>query len=122
MPKTLGDILHPRSDGGDDAAFPHAPAEWTPQSAQRLARDEGIELGEDHWEAVRALQEFCARRESTDIKARRLHDALEERFHSRGGMRYLYLLFPQGPVAQGCRIAGLKPPAGARDLGFGSVQ
>ena len=30
-------------------------------------------------------------------------------------------LFPGGPVAQGCRLAGLKAPAGAVDRGFGSV-
>ncbi|MDH5470718.1 MAG: TusE/DsrC/DsvC family sulfur relay protein, partial [Gammaproteobacteria bacterium] len=29
---------------------------------------------------------------------------------------------PGGPIAQGCRIAGLVPPAGSKDSGFGSVQ
>jgi tRNA 2-thiouridine synthesizing protein E len=36
-------------------------------------------------------------------------------------MRHLYMLFPGGPVAQGCRVAGLPVPAGAVDRGFGSV-
>jgi tRNA 2-thiouridine synthesizing protein E len=36
-------------------------------------------------------------------------------------MKYLYTLLPGGPIAQGCRLAGLKPPAGAVDQGFGSV-
>jgi hypothetical protein len=30
-------------------------------------------------------------------------------------------LFSGGPVAQGCRLAGLNAPAGAVDRGFGSV-
>jgi tRNA 2-thiouridine synthesizing protein E len=70
---------------------------------------------------VRALQEYYARRAAEAINLRELHDALEERFHRQGGLKYLYQLFPGGPVAQGCRLAGLKAPAGAADKGFGSV-
>jgi tRNA 2-thiouridine synthesizing protein E len=51
---------------------------------------------------------------------RELHDALDERFHASGGMKYLYRLFPRGPVAQGCRIAGLHSPANVVDRSFGS--
>ena len=50
-----------------------------------------------------------------------LVDALDEKFHSKGGMKYLYRLFPSGPVAQGCRIAGIEPPSGSIDNSFGSV-
>jgi tRNA 2-thiouridine synthesizing protein E len=52
---------------------------------------------------------------------RELHDALDEMFHRQGGIKQLYVLFHGGPIAQGCRIAGLKAPAGAIDRGFGSV-
>ena len=107
--------------GGKNPLFPHAPADWTTAAALEGARREGLELGEDHWEALRALQEYYARRATTAVNLRELHDALDEKFHRRGGIRYLYLLFPRGPVAQGCRIAGLKAPAGATDKGFGSV-
>jgi tRNA 2-thiouridine synthesizing protein E len=104
-----------------DPAFPHAPAGWTRAQALETARQEGLAPGDAHWEAVRALQEFFARHEPTAINLRQLHDALDEKFHRQGGIRRLYLLFPGGPVAQGCRIAGLKAPAGAADKGFGSV-
>jgi tRNA 2-thiouridine synthesizing protein E len=106
---------------GPDARFPHAPEGWTLALAAEAARQEGLELAEEHWEAVRALQEYFARHEPTAINLRELHDALDEKFHRVGGIRRLYLLFPGGPVAQGCRIAGLKAPAGATDRGFGSV-
>ena len=104
-----------------DPRFPHAPGEWSPSSAAQVARNEGLEIGEDHLEAVRALQEYWARHTEGPVNLRELHDALDEKFHGRGGMKYLYTLFPGGPVAQGCRLAGLKSPAGAIDRGFGSV-
>lgn len=102
--------------------FSHAPADWTPQDGGTAAEQEGLELGDDHWETVQALQDYFARHsEQPTINMRELHDALDEKFHIKGGIRYLYKLFPGGPIAQGCRIAGLQAPAGATDKGFGSV-
>lgn len=109
-------------DHPKDLRFPHAPDGWTRAAAIMTARREGLALGEDHWEALRALQEYFARHADTlPINTRALHDALDEKFHAQGGRKYLYQLFPGGPVAQGCRIAGLKAPAGTTDKGFGSV-
>ena len=105
-----------------DPRYPHAPTEWSAQDAARMASEEGLAIGEDHLEALRALQEYWARHaEAAAVNLRELHDALDEKFHHKGGMKYLYKLFPGGPVAQGCRLAGLKAPAGAVDRGFGSV-
>jgi TusE/DsrC/DsvC family sulfur relay protein len=105
-----------------DPKFPHAPIDWTDKIAVKTAQQEGLKLTEEHWRVVRALQEFFAKHEqSAAINVRELHDALDEKFHSNGGMKFLYNLFPGGPVAQGCRVAGLKAPAGAVDKGFGSV-
>ena len=101
--------------------FPHAPTDWSPEDAEKLARTEGLTLTEDHWEVVRGLQELFARSGEPVPRARDLHDALDEHFHYKGGIKYLYELLPKGPVAQGCRFAGLQPPAGAQDLGFGSA-
>ncbi len=102
--------------------FPHAPADWVQQDGANAAKQEGLELGDDHWEAVRGLQEYFARHSDRPVtNMRELHDALDEKFHIKGGIRYLYTLFPGGPIAQGCRIAGLQAPAGATDRGFGSV-
>jgi tRNA 2-thiouridine synthesizing protein E len=118
----MNDVLHPRGKTGAGPEFPHAPADWTRQDAENTASTEGLVLGADHWDAVRALQEYFARQDSPGVNARKLCDALDERFHSRGGLKYLYTLFPGGPISQGCRLAGIEPPAGSRDCGFGSVQ
>jgi TusE/DsrC/DsvC family sulfur relay protein len=103
--------------------FPYAPEGWTREDGVATARGIGLEPGESHWEAVRALQEFFARNsDHPQVSPRELHDALEEKFHVRGGMKYLYQLFPGGPIHQGCEIAGLPVPPGSTDPGFGSVQ
>ena len=101
--------------------FPNAPEGWTPDAARKLARDEGLELTDEHWEVTRALQAYFAQHTNGSRNMRELHDALEEKFHPQGGIKHLYQLLPGGPVAQGCRIAGLKVPAGAIDKSFGSV-
>lgn len=110
------------ADSNDSPEFPHAPENWRPGDAERLAADESLELGPDHWQLLRCLQEYFSRHEDSNVNIRQLKDALEEAFHHKGGIRYLHRLFPGGPVAQGCRLAGLPVPPGAVDKSFGSVQ
>ncbi len=121
MTDSMDDILHPTSKTGSQE-FPYAPAGWDTDVARDRASEKDIELTEDHWAAISALQELFARNAESSRSARKIHDALGEKFHAKGGMKYLYLLFPGGPVNQGCQIAGLNPPAGSLDKGFGSVQ
>ncbi len=104
-----------------DPEFPHAPVGWTRIDAQEIAEKEGLTLTEEHWEAIRALQNYYARNDPNAINLRALHDALDEKFHIRGGLKRLYEVLPGGPIAQGCRLAGLKAPFLATDPGFGSV-
>ena len=103
------------------SGFPHAPKDWDEKTAMDMAREEGLEMSEDPWENLRALQEYCSRHDCNKYSVRELHDALDEKFHDKGGYKYLYALVPGGPIAQGCRLAGLEPPPGAIDRGFGSV-
>lgn len=117
--ETMTDIMNPGAVTRDPD-FPDAPAEWSRDAAEAAAKSDEIALTEDHWKTIKALQAYFDR--SEQINVRELHDALDEAFHAQGGIKYLYGIFPGGPVAQGCRLAGLKPPAGAVDPSFGSVQ
>jgi sulfur relay (sulfurtransferase) DsrC/TusE family protein len=47
---------------------------------------------------------------------------LDREYADMGGRRYLYGLFPHGPLAQGCRLAGLPLPVGTLSASFGSVH
>lgn len=120
-PESMEEILHPGSDAEQDPDFPHAPRGWQKSQAVHIAGQEGITLGDDHWHVVRALQEYYTRHKNGSVNARELHDALDEKFYSNGGIKYLYKLLPGGPVAQGCRLAGLHAPPGSADLSMGSV-
>jgi tRNA 2-thiouridine synthesizing protein E len=119
MAESMSEIMNP-SAAAKDPDFPNAPEDWGKADAETLAREEGLDLSDGHWEMIRALQEYYQRNENPNV--RELHDALDEKFHARGGLKHLYEMFPGGPVAQGCRLAGLQAPAGSADKSFGSVQ
>jgi tRNA 2-thiouridine synthesizing protein E len=100
-------------------SFPNAPAGWDIETAKTIAKEDGVNMTDEHWELVQALQEYYNKVEFPHL--RQIKDALDEKFHSRGGMKYLYEIIPGGPVAQGCKLAGLNVPSGAIDKSFGSV-
>lgn len=94
--------------------------EWDEDVAKALAAAEGVELTDEHWDVVHYLRERC-RTEGTECSARQVSQALAERYAEKGGKRYLYTLFPGGPVFQASKIAGIPMPAHVVDLSFGSV-
>jgi len=52
--------------------------------------------------------------------ARTTARALNKQYAAQGGNKYLYNLFPGGPVTQGSRLANLRTPANASDVSFGT--
>ncbi|MBX2838684.1 MAG: TusE/DsrC/DsvC family sulfur relay protein [Gammaproteobacteria bacterium] len=100
--------------------FPYAPKKWTAKQGSDSAEALGIVMGPEHWEIVLCLQEYFARNDTPN--RRELNDALEEFWHAHGGLKDLYRLFPGGPIAQGCEIAGIEIPPGTIDKSFGSTS
>lgn len=113
MPTTMREIMNPGLSTPSQPGFPNAPEDWTEERARALAKAEEINLSPDHWELVRALQSYFYR--NPQVHARELLDALNEKFHTQGGMKYLYEILPGGPIIQGCRLAGLPTLPGATD-------
>ncbi len=73
------------------------------------AKKQWMELTPAHLEVVRFLQAYASEHESMP-DARELADAMAQHFERQGGRRYLYRLFPKGPVTQASKIAGLEIP------------
>lgn len=94
---------------------------WSPLVAHHRAAAEGIDLGDEHFAVIYCLRERF-RVHGPWASARELSRELDAEFAAEGGRRYLYSLFPHGPIAQGCAIAGLPLPAGTLDRSFGSVH
>ena len=94
---------------------------WTEQQAIEMARAEGLELNEAHLGMIRYLRDCYADHGGT-INARMLMQSLEAEFAGMGGHRFLYMLFPHGPIAQASRYAGLPMPPGTRDPSFGTTH
>jgi tRNA 2-thiouridine synthesizing protein E len=94
---------------------------WNAKIAGELAEAEGIDLTDMHWEVIHFLRsnyQHCGPCPS----GRGLQTLMEDQFARQGGRKYLYHLFPRGPVVQACKIAGLPLPPHSTDASFGSVM
>lgn len=92
---------------------------WSPLSVKEMAQAEGIdELTEAHWHVIYALRNMY-RENGRATSARELMHILEQDFVDEGGRRFLYELFPKGPISQGSRLAGVPAPPYSSDPSFG---
>jgi len=84
------------------------PGEWNDTVAGALAQELGIELGADHWDAIRFMRQYYEEHQVA-ADARHVIKHLEQRFPGTARQR-LFELFPYGYPAQACKIAGMKRP------------
>lgn len=93
--------------------------EWNRDIAVNVAALEGIVLTDAHWKVIEFLRGHYLEH-GPAASGRELASLLDTAFADSGGSRYLRRLFPNGPVAQGCRIGGLPLPPYTEDASFGS--
>jgi tRNA 2-thiouridine synthesizing protein E len=88
---------------------------------REMASKEGIVLTNEHLGVIECLRDYFLEFGEAQ-KGRDLEEMLDEIFAGHGGRKYLWHLFPSGPVTQGMRIAGLPVPPHTGDTGFGTVR
>ncbi|MCJ7757220.1 MAG: TusE/DsrC/DsvC family sulfur relay protein [Gillisia sp.] len=77
-------------------------SEWTKEIGTELAKQEGIEMTDRHWEVIKWIQE--------QVKA---DNALSVRGIKKSGVldiKEFYALFPGGPLKLSTKIAGVPKP------------
>ncbi|MDH5408851.1 MAG: TusE/DsrC/DsvC family sulfur relay protein [Gammaproteobacteria bacterium] len=86
--------------------------DWEPEVATAMAKDEDVELSENHWEVINFLREYYEEYQIAPA-VRVLTKAIGKKLGpDKGNSKYLYELFPYGPGKQACKYAGLPKPTG----------
>jgi TusE/DsrC/DsvC family sulfur relay protein len=87
-------------------------SDWTKEIAEVLAKQDELELTEQHWEIITYLRDYYEEYQIAPA-VRVLTKAIGKKFgKDKGNSKYLYSLFPYGPGKQACRFAGLPKPTG----------
>lgn len=82
---------------------------WTKSWATDIAKADGIELSKSHWQLIAAVQLLFDETGDTP-PMRLLIKQLKLRVDSSIDSRFLYRLFPDNPVRQASKYAGLPKP------------
>ena len=86
------------------------PVDWDDNVASLLARQEEIELGDEHWKIIRFMRKYYDEHQiAADARFVKKLVADEFGYVKNAGSR-IAELFPYGYVKQACKIAGMKRP------------
>ena len=86
--------------------------DWEKDIAEVMAKEDNIELSDDHWEIINFLREYYEEYQIAPA-VRVLTKAVGKKLgKDKGNSKYLYELFPYGPGKQACKFAGLPKPTG----------
>ncbi len=91
----------------DQEGYVVDPADWSEAWALEQARAQGLELTEDHWEALQFMRGFLEQHRV----APNSRFVIRHLTQTRGAPRNrLFELFPYGYVGQACKLAGMRRP------------
>lgn len=90
----------------DENGFIQEPDKWNKQVAEDIAKTEcASAMTEEHWKVVTYIRNYWLEYDiAPPIRMLSRQTGFE--------LKYIYKLFPSGPVKGACRIAGLPKPDG----------
>lgn len=95
----------------DDEGYLFDPEQWTPELARELAREEELELGDEHWMVLDFIRDYREQHRITpDIRHVAKYLAEQTGCDKKTGKARIFELFPYGYVKQACKLAGMKRP------------
>jgi tRNA 2-thiouridine synthesizing protein E len=94
----------------DDEGYLIDPDDWNDAVATALARREGIELTQEHWQVLRYMRRYLDEHRLIPDARFVIWFLAEEAGLGAGARQRLFELFPYGYVKQACKIAGMRRP------------
>ncbi len=89
----------------NDEGYLVNPQDWTPEIAQAIAQEMGIDLTDRHWEVIHFVRNYYQEHgASPTIRQISTGTGIPT--------KELFKLFPKGPAKKVARIAGVPKPAG----------
>jgi TusE/DsrC/DsvC family sulfur relay protein len=89
----------------NDEGFLTDPAQWSEDMAPQIARQEGIELTDRHWQVIKFMRhEYEAKGTGPTVRVLGKTSGVS--------IKELYQLFPKGPAKTAAKIAGIPKPRG----------
>jgi len=98
MEKTIAGINVQLTDDGYLTDF----SQWNEDIAKELAKEEGIELTDKHWEVIRWIQYQVKSGAALSIRSIKKSGVVD--------IKEFYKLFPGGPLKISTKIAGVPKP------------
>ncbi|MEP6262696.1 MAG: TusE/DsrC/DsvC family sulfur relay protein [Gillisia sp.] len=77
-------------------------SEWTKEIGEEIAKQEGIEMTDRHWEVIKWLQDQVQADVALSIRGIKKSNVLD--------IKEFYALFPGGPLKISTKIAGVPKP------------
>ncbi|MBU0750562.1 MAG: TusE/DsrC/DsvC family sulfur relay protein [Gammaproteobacteria bacterium] len=106
---TVGD----RQIATDQEGYIQNMGEWSEDYARALAKQDGLELTDEHWQIIRFIREFEATHQVQPQVRTMIKHFTVLWGQERGNNHYLHDLFPRGgPQKQGNRLAGVRRTKG----------
>jgi tRNA 2-thiouridine synthesizing protein E len=90
-------------------------ADWTEAVAEAIAKDEGVELTQQHWDVINYLRDEHINNNNEPMERQLLKD-IGKKWGTKPSSKEVYILFPLAPTKQGRKIAGL--PQSTRKGGY----
>lgn len=98
MEKTLANTeVHVNEEG-----FLTDYSQWTKEIGEEIAKEQGIDLTDEHWNVINYVKEKYKKDESLSIRGIKKSGVVD--------IKEFYKLFPGGPLKKACMIAGIPKP------------
>ncbi|MFT0716090.1 TusE/DsrC/DsvC family sulfur relay protein [Flagellimonas lutimaris] len=98
MDKTIGQATISVDQEGYLTDF----SQWTKEVGEEIAKEQGIEMTDKHWEIIDYIQEKYKNEEPLSIRGIKKSGVIN--------IKEFYALFPGGPLKKATMIAGIPKP------------